>query len=187
MKKFFLLSVSLMLGLFMSHESIGQEAEAASSPLNRITVSAGISFIHFDNFVYNGKTVPVTLYADYNLTDWFTAGVFAGYQRFELVPYKEIDMRFGARATANLFPIINKLGGTNLSNDKLEPYVSVMLGAASLAEREYEGKLIQRNIQFTGGTVVGARVHLLDRVSLYGEVGRSVFNTLLTTGVSVKL
>lgn len=185
MKKFILLTVSLIVGLVVSTK--GQEVEVPAGNLNRITVSAGVSFIHFDNFIYNGKTVPVTLYADYQLSEVFSAGVFAGYQRFKLVPYKEIDIRFGVRGTAKLFPILNSLGGMDLQVDKLEPYVTVMLGAVSLAEREYEGNLIQRNIQFTGGTVVGAKVQLTDNISLYGEIGRSVFNTLLTTGVSVKL
>jgi hypothetical protein len=156
-----------------------------------LLISGSLYLINYRKHLYDfseraGKSVPLSFSAEYGLTQYVSAGVFAGYylKRYRYTanttePSDDIffSSRFmvqGIKASLHLTSLLEKKFDVDFYSEDLDLYVSGLLG--------YEWNHISRNdvpaegdSRFVPGFVLGARYYLTQRWAVFGEIGPGIF------------
>lgn len=169
-------------------------AQGSSYDKGDLLVNAGLSLGYYGyGFSGNrtGVTIPVTIWAEYGLTDQISVGPYVGFARwrydFQNDNYSWRFLTLGGRGTFHLTELLNEWTDGDLNEEKLDLYGSILLGAEI---RSYNGPELffedETDVVVRLGSVLGARYYLNQRLGLYIEGGRGTFG-YLNFGVSVKL
>lgn len=156
---------------------------------------AGISFGYYGYGYLGTRTVslpPLTAALEFGIHENFSVGPYVGYASWK---YKNSGFNYGwdffavgARGSFHYVPLINDALDLDLDEEKLDFYVSLLLG---LELQSYSGDNnnfynYNNNTQFRLNPVLGFKYKFNDKFGVYFEGGRGAFG-YGTVGVAVHI
>lgn len=159
-----------------------------------ILINGGLSLGYYGyGFAGNrsGFTIPVTVSAEFGITEDISVGPYLGFARWRYDYLNEnYSWRFltlGGRGTYHFTRLLNELTDGDLDEGKLDLYASILLGAEI---RTYSGPdgffSDDTDVVVRLGPVVGVRYYLNPRLGFYFEGGRGTFG-YLNFGITVRI
>lgn len=174
---------------------IPQQSKAQLYEKGDILVNAGISFglIGYGGFGsgYSGF-VPLSASVEYSINDKFGVGVFSGFvsrKYSNLYDYRFTGLSFGAKGTFHATGVLNELLDSNMDEEKLDLYASLLLGVKTYNwkyDNEGIDDLYNNSTEPLFGPTIGVRYMFNPKIGAYFETGRGTFG-FAELGVSFKL
>lgn len=176
--------ISALITIGLSGPLLAQENAFSKGD---VLVNAGLSLGYYGyGFAgsRSGFTVPVTISAEYGITEDISVGPYVGFARWR---YDFLDdnyswrfLTIGGRGTYHLTSLLNEITDGDLDQAKLDLYGSLLLGAEI---RSYNGPDLfpdedDTDVVIRLGPVLGVRYYVNPRVGLYFEGGRGTFGYL---------
>ena len=136
----------------------------------------------------SGVGVPLNASLEYGFTDGISAGAYIGYARwsyryntgFGEAEYSWTFFTAGARGSFHYTRMLNELTGSDINEEKVDLYVSVLLGLEFRSYQDDENFDVYDNndtvVQF--GPNLGVRYLLGKNIGVYLEGGRGAFGWL---------
>jgi len=196
MKKIFTLVVVCALTFHLSASETGlfERNNQKSQGFEGVSLLGGGLYLGYYGYGFFGtrslSIPPFIAYYEYGVHEYVTVGPFVGMARWS---YRYINSDYswtfyqvGARGSFHLVPLINEVLGSNIDEDKVDLYVSVLSG---LEIRNYSSQtfpdLYNNRVRVVLGPITGFRYYLGKNFALYGEGGRGSFG-YINFGVSLK-
>ncbi|WKN44408.1 hypothetical protein [Tunicatimonas pelagia] len=127
---------------------------------------------------------------EYGLHEYFSVGPYAAFGRysygFAFEDYSLTAVAVGARGSFHYTSLLNEIADTNIDEEKLDLYVSVLLGLEFFSTNIDNDLLNYNTTRFDGGALFGGRYKLNPRVAVFSELGYAGLS-VWTIGVSFHL
>jgi hypothetical protein len=155
-------------------------------------ISGGMSLGNYRTFSYQaseryGNTVPLSLTAEYGLSNKFSAGPFGGYysRKYKYIgpvsedtgddfTYKSHYTVVGLRGTYHFTPQLEDKMKADLTSEDLDLYLSVLAGYEINSLSGTNGMNMEDKSRPVIGVVAGVRYFINYRIALFGEVGPGI-------------
>ncbi len=148
------------------------------------------------NWAYGGGLgLSASAAFEYGIHEYFSVGPYAafgrytyGVNRFGLNDrdYRLTAVAVGARGSFHYIPLLNELLDANVDDEKLDLYVSILLGLEFFSTNFDDDLIDYSTTVFDGGAVVGGRYMLNPRLAVFTELGYAGLS-VWTFGVSFHL
>ncbi|MEM9829459.1 MAG: hypothetical protein AAF944_02415 [Bacteroidota bacterium] len=142
------------------------------------------------NFGYTGIGASLNASYEVGFHEYFSAGVYGGIGRYTTIwDWNVTAIGAGVRGSFHYVALANEALDLGLNEDKLDLYISVVLGAEVIStniDDEFFGDDRVSGTYIDFGTILGGRYMLNERFGVYTELGYgalSVWTIGLTVGM----
>lgn len=153
---------------------------------------AGISFGYYGYGLAGTRSVslpPLTAALEFGIHEHFSVGPYIGYASWNYrgfgADYGWDFLAVGARGSFHYVPLLNEALDLDLDEEKLDFYVTLLMGLEFQTYSGPDGILSSaNNTRFVFGPVLGFKYKFNDKLGVYFEGGRGAFG-YGTLGVAV--
>jgi len=184
MKKIYVILFSLSF-IFVSN------INAQSFEQGLLSVSPGINLGGFGLYG-SGSGLPLVASAEYGIHEYIGVGPYVGFVNYNYgsgsFKYNYKFITVGVRGDFHYTTLLEELLEGDLSSDKLDLYVALLLGYRTVAYSGPDGTTFRGlyNNNVSSGITLGGRYYVNEKFAIFAEVGRSLYGAL-NLGVTIRL
>ncbi len=150
----------------------------------------GVRSYNYGWFGYSGLGASLNGSYEVGFHEYFSAGIYGGVGRYGIARgWNLTAIAAGVRGSFHYVALVNEALDMDLNEDKLDLYVSVVLGAEIIStniDDEFFGDAFNDGVFLDFGTIVGGRYMLSDRFGVYSELGYGALS-IWTIGLTVNM
>ncbi len=145
---------------------------------------------NFVGFGYGGLGASLNASYEIGFHEYFSAGVYGGFGRYGIGNgWSSTAIAAGVRGSFHYVALVNEALDMDLNEDKLDLYVTVVLGAEIISynvdDRGFDDFFENRTaVDF--GTIIGGRYLFSERFGVYSELGYGALS-VWTVGLTLNM